>query len=185
MDLLLYVFAFRFIAQTFEISGPQAALLFSITLASSALGGMVFGVISDYVGRVKALTYSILIYSLFTMLSAFAPNILFFVICRFLLGLGMGGEWASGEILVAESWPKEHRGKVVGMVQSGWGFGFIFAAILATFVLPIDSFNLNQIPFITTDFPIESWRVLFFLGVLPAFLVFYVRRVCEEPEVWK
>jgi MFS family permease len=97
----------------------------------------------------------------------------------------MGGEWASGEILVAESWPKEHRGKVVGMVQSGWGFGFIFAAILATFVLPIDSFNLNQIPFVTTDFPIESWRVLFFLGVLPAFLVFYVRRVCEEPEVWK
>jgi MFS family permease len=185
MDLLLYVFAFRFIAQTFEISGPQAALLFSITLASSALGGMVFGVISDYVGRVKALTYSILIYSLFTMLSAFAPDILFFVICRFLLGLGMGGEWASGEILVAESWPKEHRGKVVGMVQSGWGFGFIFAALLATFVLPIDTFNLNQIPFVTTDFPVESWRVLFFLGVLPAFLVFYVRRVCEEPEVWK
>ncbi|MBT3445310.1 MFS transporter [bacterium] len=185
MDLLLYVFAFRFIATTFDISGPQAALLFSITLASSALGGMVFGVISDYVGRVKALTYSILIYSFFTMLSAFAPNIAFFVVCRFLLGLGMGGEWASGEILVAESWPKEHRGKVVGMVQSGWGFGFIFAALLATFVLPIETFNLNMIPFVSTDFPVESWRVLFFLGVIPAFLVFYVRRVCEEPEVWK
>ena len=185
MDLLLYVFAFRFIATTFDISGPQAALLFSITLASSALGGMVFGVISDYVGRVKALTYSILIYSFFTMLSAFAPNIDFFVVCRFLLGLGMGGEWASGEILVAESWPKEHRGKVVGMVQSGWGFGFIFAALLATFVLPIETFNLNMIPFVSTDFPVESWRVLFFLGVIPAFLVFYVRRVCEEPEVWK
>ena len=156
MDLLLYVFAFKFIAQTFDISGTQAALLFSITLASSALGGIVFGVISDYVGRVKALTYSILIYSMFTMLSAFAPDIMFFVICRFLLGLGMGGEWASGEILVAESWPKEHRGKVVGML-----------------------------PFVTTDFPVESWRVLFFLGVIPAFLVFYVRRVCEEPEVWK
>jgi len=185
MDLLLYVFAFRFIATTFDISGPQAALLFSITLASSALGGMVFGVISDYVGRVKALTYSILIYSFFTMLSAFAPNIAFFVVCRFLLGLGMGGEWASGEILVAESWPKEHRGKVVGMVQSGWGFGFIFAALLATFVLPIETFNLNMIPFVSTDFPVESWRVLFFLGVIPALLVFYVRRVCEEPEVWK
>tara|TARA_B100001142_G_scaffold56028_2_gene54560 strand:- start:1306 stop:2373 length:1068 start_codon:yes stop_codon:yes gene_type:complete len=119
------------------------------------------------------------------MLSAFAPNIAFFVVCRFLLGLGMGGEWASGEILVAESWPKEHRGKVVGMVQSGWGFGFIFAALLATFVLPIETFNLNMIPFVSTDFPVESWRVLFFLGVIPAFLVFYVRRVCEEPEVWK
>ncbi len=145
MDLLLYVFAFKFIAQTFDITGTQAALLFSITLASSALGGIVFGIISDYVGRVKALTYSILIYSLFTMLSAFAPDIWFFVVCRFLLGLGMGGEWASGEILVAESWPKQHRGKVVGMVQSGWGFG----------------------------------------GVIPAFLVFSVRRVCEEPEIWK
>ena len=73
MDLLLYVFAFRFIAQTFEISGPQAALLFSITLASSALGGMVFGVISDYVGRVKALTYSILIYSLFMLPTLIVP----------------------------------------------------------------------------------------------------------------
>ena len=71
------------------------------------------------------------------------------------------------------------------MVQSGWGFGFIFAAILATFVLPVDTFNLNMLPFVTTDFPIESWRVLFFLGVIPAFLVFYVRRVCEEPEIWK
>ena len=66
MDLLLYVFAFKFIAQTFDITGTQAALLFSITLASSALGGIGFGIISDYVGRVKALTYSILIYSLFT-----------------------------------------------------------------------------------------------------------------------
>ena len=82
----------------------------------------------------------------------------------FLLGLGMGGEWASGEILVAESWPKQHRGKVVGMVQSGWGFGFIFAAILATFVLPVDDFNLNMIPFISTDFPVESWRFFSFLA---------------------
>ena len=185
MDLLLYVFAFRFIRESFDLSGPEAAFLFSITLASSALGGIVFGIISDYIGRIKALTYSILIYSLFTMLSAFSPTVLFFVVCRFFLGLGMGGEWASGEILVAESWPKQHRGKVVGMVQSGWGFGFILAAILATFVLPITSFNLNMLPFVTTDFPVESWRVLFFLGVLPALLVFYVRRVCEEPEIWK
>ena len=85
MDLLLYVFAFKFIAQTFDISGTQAALLFSITLASSALGGIVFGIISDYIGRVKALTYSILIYSLFTMLSAFAPDIWFFVVCLSLI----------------------------------------------------------------------------------------------------
>jgi MFS family permease len=185
MDLLLYVFAFKFIAQSFDLNPTQAAFLFSITLASSALGGIVFGIISDYVGRIKALTYSILIYSLFTMFSAFAPTIGFFIVCRFLLGLGMGGEWASGEILVAESWPKQHRGKVVGMVQSGWGFGFILAAILATFVLPITSFNLNMLPFFDKDFPVESWRVLFFLGVLPALLVFYVRRVCEEPEIWR
>ena len=78
----------------------------------------------------------------------------------------MGGEWASGEILVAESWPKQHRSKVVGMVQSGWVW-FIFAAILATFVLPINDFNLNWLPFVNTDFPVESWRVLFFLGVIP------------------
>ena len=83
-----------------------------------------------------AFGFRILLFSAFSGLSAFAPNVVFLLICRVFLGLGVGGEWASGEVLVAEKWPKEHRGKVIGMVQSGWGIGYILAAILATLIIP-------------------------------------------------
>jgi len=136
MDLLLFAFAVGSIGKVFNLSEAMVGALFSVTLFSSAFGGAVFGIISDYMGRVRALTYSILLYSAFTGLSAFAPNVTYLLICRVFLGLGVGGEWASGEVLVAEKWPREHRGKVIGMVQSGWGIGYILAAILATLIIP-------------------------------------------------
>lgn len=188
MDLLLFAFAVGSIGKVFNLSEAWVGALFSVTLFSSAFGGAVFGVISDYVGRVSALTYSILLYSLFTGISAFAPTVTFLLVCRIFLGFGMGGEWASGEVLVAEKWPKEHRGKVIGMVQSGWGVGYILAAILATLIIP----NLKEgvtytIPLIglQMDGLDLGWRILFLIGVLPAFLVFYIRRHLDEPEVWK
>jgi len=183
MDLLLYIYALSKIKATFSLSDTEAAWLFGVTLAASAIGGAVFGIISDYIGRIHALTLSIMMYSVFTGLSAFAPNVEFFLVCRFLLGLGMGGEWASGEVLVAESWPRQHRGKVIGMVQSGWGVGYIIAAILAIAILPHADFML-PLPW-GGDVFIHSWRVLFLVGILPAFLIFYIRRHVEEPEVWK
>jgi len=188
MDLLLFAFAVGSIGKVFNLSETWVGALFSVTLFSSAFGGAVFGIISDYIGRVRALTYSILLYSLFTGISAFAPTVTFLLVCRLFLGIGMGGEWASGEVLVAEKWPKEHRGKVIGMVQSGWGIGYILAAILATLIIP----NLQH--GVTYTIPIVGyqidgldlgWRILFLVGVLPAFLVFYIRRHLEEPEVWK
>ena len=136
MDLLLFAFAVGSIGKVFNLSETWVGALFSVTLFASAFGGAAFGVISDYVGRVRALTYSILLYSAFTGLSAFAPNVIYLLVCRMFLGLGMGGEWASGEVLVAEKWPREHRGKVIGMVQSGWGIGYILAAVLATLIIP-------------------------------------------------
>ncbi|MGH7886161.1 MAG: MFS transporter, partial [Thermodesulfobacteriota bacterium] len=136
MDLLIFAFAVTSIAKSFHLTSTQVSLLFSATLLASAFGGAIFGVISDYIGRVKALTYTILLYSLMTALSAFSPDWVFLLGFRILLGLGMGGEWASGEVLVAESWPSKHRGKVVGMVQSGWAVGYILAAILATLIIP-------------------------------------------------
>ena len=162
--------------------------MFSVTLFSSAFGGALFGIVSDYIGRVRALTYTIIVYSAFTGMSAFSPNITFLLACRLILGLGMGGEWASGEVLVAEKWPKEHRGKVIGMVQSGWGLGYILAAILATLIIPF--FKAGQtytIPLlnISLDGLDLGWRILFFVGVAPAFLVFYIRKHLDEPEVWK
>lgn len=182
MDLLLYIYALPMIKETFSLDDKQAALLFGVTLASSAIGGATFGILSDYIGRIRALTLSILIYSIFTGLSAFAPTVWIFLGCRFLLGLGMGGEWAAGEILVAESWPSKHRGKVIGMVQSGWGVGFILAATLAIIILPHPMLHLS-LPFIG-EFVWHSWRTLFLIGILPAFLVLFIRKHCEEPEIW-
>lgn len=172
MDLLLFAFAVEEIAIIFNLSPPEVGTLFSVTLFSSAFGGALFGIVADYVGRIRALTYTILIYSFFTGLSAFSPNVAFLLVCRLLLGLGMGGEWASGEVLVAETWPKEHRGKVIGMVQSGWAIGYILAAILATLIIP--NFDVNL-----------GWRILFLVGITPALLVFYIRRHLSEPEVWR
>jgi len=188
MDLLLFAFAVGSIGKVFNLSEAWVGALFSVTLFSSAFGGAVFGIISDYIGRVRALTYSILLYSLFTGISAFAPTVTFLLVCRLFLGIGMGGEWASGEVLVAEKWPKEHRGKVIGMVQSGWGIGYILAAVLATLIIP----NLQE--GVTYTIPVVGyqidgldlgWRILFLVGVLPAFLVFYIRRHLDEPDVWK
>lgn len=172
MDLLLFTFAVTSIATVFNLTPVQVSFLFSATLLSSAFGGALFGIVSDYVGRVRALTYTILIYSLFSGISAFSPNVAFLLVCRIILGLGMGGEWASGEVLVAESWPRQYRGKVIGMVQSGWAIGYILAAILATLIIP--NFDVDL-----------GWRILFFIGILPAFLVFYIRRHLGEPEIWK
>ncbi|MCI0454277.1 MAG: MFS transporter [Candidatus Dadabacteria bacterium] len=172
MDLLLFAFAVSSIATVFNLNPSQVGAIFSVTLFSSAFGGALFGIVSDYVGRVRALTYTVLLYSAFTGISAFSPNVTFLLVCRLFLGLGMGGEWASGEVLVAESWPRQHRGKVIGMVQSGWAIGYILAAILATLIIPNLDINLG-------------WRILFLIGITPAFLVFYIRRNLVEPEIWK
>ncbi|NIT13566.1 MAG: MFS transporter, partial [Candidatus Dadabacteria bacterium] len=135
MDLLLFAFAVGSLIEVFGLSRAEVGWLFTATLIASGFGGVLFGVISDYIGRVRALTYTILIYSIFTGLSGLAPTVTVLLVFRIFLGLGMGGEWASGEVLVAETWPKQHRAKGVGLVQSGWGLGYILAAALATVLL--------------------------------------------------
>lgn len=179
MDLLLFAFAVGSIGQVFNLSETMVGALFSATLFASAFGGAVFGNISDYLGRVRALTYSILLFSIFSGISAFSPNATFLLVCRIFLGLGVGGEWASGEVIVAEKWPKEHWGKVIGMVQSGWGIGYILAAMLATLMIPYFKEGVSYtIPVlgITLDGLDLGWRLLFLVDVLPAFLVFYNKK---------
>src|SRR5581483_641599 len=123
----------------------------SVTLLSSALGGAVAGVLSDRFGRVRVLIYSILFYSLATGLTATAHSLPEFILWRALVGLGLGAEWAAGSVLVSESWPAEHRGTASGMMQSGWALGYIAAALLSGWILPI-----------------HGWRILFLIGAAPA-----------------
>ena len=96
----------------------------SLTLGASAVGGLVFGVLADKLGRTRALNLSILLYSVFTFACGFAQNVWQFAIFRIFLGLGMGGEWASGATLVSETWPEKHRGKALGIMQSCWAIGY-------------------------------------------------------------
>ncbi|MGH9332715.1 MAG: MFS transporter, partial [Vicinamibacteria bacterium] len=131
-----------------------------------ALGGVVFGIFADYVGRTKALTITILIYSLFTGLSALAANWWQLAIFRFITGLGLGGEWAAGAALVAEVWPDRLRARAGALLQSAAAFGFFLAALTNLWVGVI------------------SWRYVFLVGALPAFLVLLIRMVVKEPESW-
>jgi MFS family permease len=152
----------------FGMSTATAGLMGSLTLLASALGGVIFGLLADRFGRVKALMGSILIYSVFTGACGLSRNIIQLAVFRVLLGLGMGGEWAAGAALVAETWPSEHRGKALGIMQSSWAVGYALAAGITALVLPRG-----------------GWRGVFFVGVLPALLTFWIRRHVEEPEIWK
>ena len=167
MDIMLYALVLAHLMRDFGMSTATAGLMGSLTLFASAVGGVVFGLIADRFGRVKALMGSILIYSVFTGACGLSQNIVQLAIFRVLLGLGMGGEWATGAALVAETWPTEHRGKALGIMQSSWAVGYALAAAVTALVLPR-----------------WGWRGVFFVGVLPALLTFWIRRHVEEPEIW-
>lgn len=168
MDVMFYAFALTAIRAEFSLSAAAAGGLASVTLLTSAVGGIAFGVLADRIGRARSLVWSILIYSAFTALTATSHSLAQLVLWRSLVGIGLGGEWAAGAVLVSESWPAEHRGKAIGLMQSGWAIGYIFAALLASAILPA-----------------HGWRVLFAIGVAPALLAWWVRRTVPEPEIWR
>jgi len=167
-DVMLYALVLASLILDLGISKQTAGILGSITLIAAAAGGLVFGVIADRFGRVRALIWSVLIYAVFTAACGFAQSITQLAIFRILLGLGMGGEWASGAALVSETWPSQHRGKALGIMQSSWAIGYALAALVAGIVLPW-----------------KGWRAVFFVGILPAFLTLAVRRRVQEPELWR
>jgi MFS family permease len=168
MDVMLYAFALGHIREEFGLSAAAAGALASVTLLSSAIGGIGFGVLADRYGRARMLRVAILTYSAFTALTATSGSVMALVVWRTLVGFGLGGEWSAGSVLVAETWPARHRGKAAGIMQSGWAIGYILAAALAALVIPR-----------------FGWRPLFVLGVLPALLVFYIRRNVPEPARWQ
>jgi MFS family permease len=166
-DVMLYSLVLASLMLDLHLSKAIAGALGSITLLAAAAGGLAFGVVADRYGRTRALMASILIYAVFTAACGLAQNFVELAIFRVLLGLGMGGEWASGASLVAETWPAEHRGKALGLVQSSWAIGYALAAAVAAVVMPI-----------------AGWRAVFFVGVGPAFLTLWIRREVEEPKAW-
>jgi MFS family permease len=167
MDVMLYAFALGAIQKEFTLTSGEAGALASVTLLCSAVGGGWAGALCDRYGRARVLSWSILFYSLATAATATAGTISALVFWRALVGFGLGAEWSAGSVLVAETWPARHRGKAIGLMQSGWAVGYILAALLAAAVLPR-----------------FGWRWLFAAGVAPALLAVWVRRRIDEPRIW-
>jgi MFS family permease len=168
-DVMLYALVLSAVRADLNLSAEVAGGLQSLTLLASAAGGLVFGLLADRWGRTRALILSVLIYSIFTAACGFAQTALQLAVFRIFLGLGMGGEWASGAALVSETWPAKHRGKALGLMQSSWAIGYALAAIVNWLVQDVAGFG---------------WRAVFFAGVLPALFALWVRRNVEEPAIW-
>lgn len=168
MDFLLFTFALLPIQKEFGLSSKEISIPLVVALIASAIGGIAFGRIADRIGRVRALTFSILLYSGATAGMATAQNLWQLVLWRIAVGFGMGGEWSCGSVLVAETWPAKHRAKAMGIMQSGWAIGALIAAGMSALML--ERFG---------------WRVLFLAGAAPAILAFFIRRTVEEPHVWR
>jgi MFS family permease len=171
MDYMAFTFVIPSLLKLWGISGGEAGLLATVTLLVSALGGWLAGALADRFGRVRVLQLTILWFAVFTCLNGFATGFGTLFTTRALQGLGFGGEWAVGSVLIGEIIRAEHRGKALGVLQGGWAVGWGIAAILyAVFysVLP----------------EAIAWRALFWVGLLPALLVFYVRRYVPEPKIF-
>jgi MFS family permease len=143
--------------------------LLAVTLVGWATGGIIAGVLADYIGRKRMLMLSILWYALFTGLTAFATNYTSLVIFRFLTGLGLGAEWGPGTAILGESWPSRSRGRAASVLQSAIGFGLLLASGVWLFVAPLGP---------------SAWRYMFLIGVLPALSVLWIRTSVRDPDLW-
>src|SRR3954451_4354521 len=147
-----------------------AGTVIAITLLGWGIGGLIGGVIADYLGRKRTMLLAILAYSIMTGLSAFAWDWWSFAILRFLVGVCIGSEWVTGASIVSELWPDKNRGKGVGLMQCGFGIGFFLASVAWWLINPVGP---------------DAWRVMFLLGVVPALLTLWIRRSIPESERWE
>ncbi len=166
-DVMLYVLVLTHISRELHMSKPTAGLLATLTLLASGMGGLLFGFIADRFGRRAALMLSILTYSVCSFASGLATSITMLACFRFILGLGMGGEWNTGATLVAETWPTALRARAIAIVQSSWALGFAAAALVSGIMLRF-----------------YNWRAVFFVGIAPALVVLWIRRSVPESELW-
>jgi MFS family permease len=167
-DVMLYALVLTHVMRDLGMSKATSGLLYTLTLLASGMGGVLFGFLADRVGRKRALMLSILTYSICSFASGLSTTVLMLAVFRFILGLGMGGEWNTGATLVAETWPDELRAKAISVVQSSWAIGFALAALVSGIVLRY-----------------ASWRYVFFVGILPALITLWIQNRVPESEMWK
>jgi MFS family permease len=172
MDFMLYTMAVGQLRAYFLFDDRTAGLLATVTLVMSGVGGTIFGYVADRFGRTRALMATILIFSVCSLGAATSQSVIQLLFWRAALGIGMGGEWASGAVLVSETWPAALRNKAISIMQSGWALGYMAASIAAAIILGSPSLGAN------------AWRWLFVVGVVPAFLTLWIRRYVREPESW-
>lgn len=168
MDIMFLSFVLSTIITEFGISSAAGGLIASITNIGMLVGGVTFGILADKYGRIRVFTYTIFLFSIATVLIGFANNIYVIYFLRFLAGVGGGGEFGIGMALVAEVFSKEKRGRMTSWVTIGGQMGAVLAAVLAAIIIPI-----------------FGWRALFFAGIVPVLLAFFVRRNLDETEEWK
>lgn len=167
-DAMLYSLVLASLMRDLGMSKTTAGWLGTLTLLASGIGGVFFGVLADRIGRKQALMASIVTYSVCSFASGLATSIAMLAVARFVLGLGMGGEWNTGATLVAESWPTNLRAKAIAIVQSSWALGFAAAALVAG---PVSRYF--------------GWRAVFFVGILPAVITLWIQHRVPESEMWK
>lgn len=167
-DVMLYALVLAHVMRDLGMTKATAGLLGTLTLLASGIGGLLFGFIADRIGRTKALMLSIATYSVCSFASGLSTSILMLACFRFVLGLGMGGEWNTGATLVAETWPSHLRAKALSIVQSSWALGYAAAALVAGILL--------------THY---NWRVVFFVGILPALVILWIRASVPESPLWE
>src|SRR6201981_3455882 len=167
-DTMLYALVLAHVMVDLRMSKATSGFLATLTLLASGVGGILFGFIADRIGRKRALMLSILTYSICSFASGLSTSILMLAIFRFILGLGMGGEWNTGATLVAETWPAELRAKAISVVQSSWAIGFALAALVSGVVLHF-----------------ADWRMVFFVGILPAMVTLWIQKDVPESQLWK
>ncbi|MEO6119418.1 MAG: MFS transporter [Terriglobales bacterium] len=167
-DVMLYALVLAHVMRDLSMDKPTAGLLGTLTLLASGIGGLLFGFIADRIGRKQALMLSIATYSICSFASGLSTSILMLAVFRFILGLGMGGEWNTGATLVAETWPAHLRAKALSIVQGSWALGYAAAAVTAGVLLTY-----------------YNWRVVFFVGILPALVILWIRSSVPESPMWE
>ncbi|WP_203619629.1 MFS transporter [Apilactobacillus nanyangensis] len=165
MDVSFISFAMSSIIVGLNISAGAAGMLSTVTTFGSLLGGIIFGLLADRFGRVKILTYTIFIFAISTASIMFAQNFITFLILRFCVGLGTGGEYGTGVAMICESFKKKELGKSVSFTTIGGQIGSMLAALLSALVIPL-----------------FGWRALFLVGIIPIFFAFVIRRHLKESE---